>query len=238
MARSALFFLIVVVAVSPFPAPALAAVCKPERCGNLTVSYPFGVVWGAEENACAQLGFQVHCVGGDIPYLGYYEPGYGLQILDIFYANASLLVSDVHKLGDFNLSGSCHVPKANTASKIAAPFVLSDLNKNLIFYNCTKTPARAARERAGLVGTACRNNTFVRAGGRYGESSGLDPGYGLPGCNATAVPALASYGKVNAGDYKELISEGFLLTWQPPPAAAAGTSSGKLSRRTSPFLSS
>jgi hypothetical protein len=143
MARSALFFLIV---VSPFLAPALTAACEPELCGNLTVSYPFGVVWGAEENACAQLGFQVHCAG-DIPYLGYYEPAVGLQILDIFYANASLLVSDVHKLGMLNPSSGqgCHVPTTNTASKIGYPFSISRLNRNLVFYNCTKAPVRCGQ---------------------------------------------------------------------------------------------
>jgi hypothetical protein len=231
MARVALLFFFIV--VSSFLPPALAVACEPERCGNVTVSFPFGVVWGAEENGCAQLGFQVHCAAGDIPYLGYYELDFGLRILDIFYANASLLVSDVHKLGDFNGSSSqgCHVPTANTASKIAAPFSISPLNRNLIFYNCTKAPARAVRERAGLVGTACRNRTFVRAGGRYGESGGIDGGYLLPGCNATAVPVLgAASRQVNASDYKELISDGFLLTWQPPPAAAAGTSTGKPSK--------
>ena len=80
------------------------AACQPERCGNLTVSSPFGIISGSEENSCAQLGFQVHCVDS-VPYLGYYEAGFGLQILNIFYSNSFLLVSDVHKLRDFNLSG-------------------------------------------------------------------------------------------------------------------------------------
>ena len=108
--------------------------CEPKRCGNLTVSAPFGIVAGSEESRCAQLGFQVHCFA-DIPYLGYYQPGYGLQILDIFYANASLLVSDVHKLVHFsNRSGGvCSIPVANTASKVGAPFSISSSNWNLVF---------------------------------------------------------------------------------------------------------
>ncbi|EMS49577.1 hypothetical protein TRIUR3_00628 [Triticum urartu] len=96
--------LLLAVVVSPMLAAAAdAGGCAPGKCGNLAVSIPFGVVHGSEENRCAHFGFQVHCKD-DVPYLGYYEPEYGLQILDIFYSNGSLLVSDVHKLGDFDLS--------------------------------------------------------------------------------------------------------------------------------------
>uniref|UniRef100_A0ACD5TR67 Uncharacterized protein n=1 Tax=Avena sativa TaxID=4498 RepID=A0ACD5TR67_AVESA len=212
MARAALFCIVIAVSLLPAQPALAAAACGAERCGNVTVSYPFGVVSGADENGCAQLGFQVHCDAGGTPYLGYYEFDVGLQILAIFYANASLLVSDVHKLGDFSAAG-CHVPTANTASKIAAPFFISGLNRNLFFYHCGNSPARAVREREGLVGTVCRNNTFVRAGGRYGDEPG---DYAIQGCSDTAVTVRGpSYGEVNASDYRELISDGFLLTWQP-----------------------
>uniref|UniRef100_A0A453DSH5 non-specific serine/threonine protein kinase n=1 Tax=Aegilops tauschii subsp. strangulata TaxID=200361 RepID=A0A453DSH5_AEGTS len=171
---------------------------------------PFGVVHGSEENRCAQLGFQVHRTAG-VPCLGYYEdePGFGLQILDIFYSNGSLLVSDVHKLGDFSNNSSCHVPTANTATKVAHPFSISPLNKNLIFYNCMRP---GTTRRADLVETACRNNTLVRAGGWYNETGGINGSYALEGCTATAVPVLGASGEVNASDYEELIRDGFLLT--------------------------
>ncbi|KAM0831168.1 hypothetical protein ACQ4PT_065720 [Festuca glaucescens] len=236
MARAALLLLLFLTAVYQTPALAAAA-CEPKRCGNLTISPPFGVVSrGADENPCALMGFQVHCTGG-VPYLGYYAPDYGLRILDIFYGNTSLRVSDVHKLGDFLFNGSgdgkpCHVPTANTASKIGFPFEVSKLNRNLVFYNCTKAPAPRTVRRAGLVETVCRNNnTFVRAGGSYDEPWE----YGIEGCNATALTVRGpSAGEVNPGDYRELISDGFLLTWQqPPPAADAGSSSGKLAHSSS-----
>ncbi|EMS65955.1 hypothetical protein TRIUR3_00275 [Triticum urartu] len=151
------------------PALLLAAACEPERCGNLSISAPFGVVSGSEENRCAQaqLGFQVHCTDG-VPYLGYYEPEYGLKILDIFYNNGSLLVSDVHKIGGFNLSDKkgCRVPTANTATKVGPPFSLSPLNQNLVFYNCTKVPAG----QAGLVETGCIS-AFLTVLGVYGEAN-------------------------------------------------------------------
>ncbi|KAM3198000.1 hypothetical protein ACQJBY_073221 [Aegilops geniculata] len=216
---------VVAVAASTMPAPMLVAAagaCEPERCGNVSVSAPFGIVSGSEENRCAQMGFQVHC-NDDVPYLGYYKRGFRLQILSIFYSNGSLLVSDVHKLGDFSNGSTCHVPTANTASKIGPPFSISLLNQNLIFYNCAKKPPGTAAG-AGLADTVCRNNTFVRAGGRYNASGRIDRGYALPGCNATAVPVLGASGEVNASDYLELISDGFLLTWQPPSAAGSGGS--------------
>jgi hypothetical protein len=165
--------------------------------------------WPASRSG-AQLGFQVHCAAGDILYLGYYQLDFGLQILDIFYGNASLLISDVDKLGMLNPSSGqgCHVPTANTASKIGSPFSISLLNRNLVLYNCTKAPVRAMRERAALVETVCRNNTFARPGGRYGE-----PGdYALEGCNNTAVLVLGpSTGWVNASDYRSSSSTGSSL---------------------------
>ncbi|KQK02584.2 hypothetical protein BRADI_2g02500v3 [Brachypodium distachyon] len=174
--------------------------CTTQRCGNLTVSAPLGlIVEGSEENKCGlQMGFQVRCTD-DVPYLGYYEREYRLRILGIFYGNFSLLVSD----------------PINTASKLGQPFsIISPLNQNLIFYNCTKAPP-PEEDRAGLVDTVCRNNTFVRAGERY-YNDGVG-GYELEGCNSTAVPVLGKSGRVNASDYLELIRNGFLLTWQPPP---------------------
>ncbi|XP_044974600.1 LEAF RUST 10 DISEASE-RESISTANCE LOCUS RECEPTOR-LIKE PROTEIN KINASE-like 1.2 [Hordeum vulgare subsp. vulgare] len=195
------------------PTPSFAAACEPERCGNVGVSVPFGVVSGSDEKRCAQIGFQVTCTDG-MPYLGYYQSKYWLQNLDIFYNNSSLLVSDLHKFGDFNVpkEKGCHVPKANTTTKIGHQFSISSLNQNLVFYNCTRAPAA----RAGLVDTMCRNNTFVRAGGRYNARGVIAGSYALPGCNVTTVSVLGVTEKVNASNYLELISDGFLLMWQPP----------------------
>ncbi|CAM0878954.1 unnamed protein product [Alopecurus aequalis] len=200
--------------------------CEPERCGNLTVSRPFGLISGSGENGCAQLGFQLHCTG-DIPYLGYYKPDLSLQILDIFYSNASLLVSDIHKLADFsNHSGRrCHVPMASSASKVGAPFSISGSNWNLVFYDCTKALAKPVRERAGLVKTVCQNNTFVRAGGRYDESRD----YAIEGCTDTAVtvqgPATANYSQFMKGGFILEGSDTGIMDCPPAaPVSSAGTS--------------
>ncbi|EMS62147.1 hypothetical protein TRIUR3_03968 [Triticum urartu] len=155
----------------------------------------------------------VHCTDG-VPYLGYHS-GYGLQILNIFPDNGSMVVSDILKLGDFNSSSrqGCHVPMAGAATKIEPPFSISPLNQNLIFYNCAKPPPA----RAGLVETMCGNNTFVRAGGWYNATGGMNSGYTLKGCNATTVPVLVPSGEANARDCAELISNGF--PGQPLPSA-------------------
>ncbi|KAL6848220.1 hypothetical protein ACP4OV_022348 [Aristida adscensionis] len=145
------------------------------------------------------------------PYLGFYQGKYGLQILDIFYDNGSLIIADVHKLQDFSSSApkGCHAPTNNSTTKLGYPFLISPLNQNLIFYNCSKAPAAPAAER--LVPTACRNNTFVRVAERRDESGGYGS-YFLEGCDATVVPVLGKHGEANASRYLELISDGFLLT--------------------------
>lgn len=216
------FFFFFFVVVSRVPAPLMLAAAADggctsttKTCGSLNISAPFGLVDESEENICGlQMGFQVHCTD-KIPYLGYYGREYRLQILHIFYSNFSLLVSDVHKLGDFNRSSEegCHVPTANSTSKLGLPFSISPLNQNLIFYHCTEAPP--PEDRVGLVDTVCLNNTFVRAGGRYNGDGG--GGYEIEGCSSTAVPVARKSGKVSASDYLELIRNGFLLTWQPPP---------------------
>ncbi|TKW13321.1 hypothetical protein SEVIR_5G092700v4 [Setaria viridis] len=104
------------------------------------------------------------------------------------------------------------MPQVSTSPP--SPFSISPVNQNLIFYNCTKPAAEEVRQKRGLVGTACRNNTFVRAGGSYDdEGSGSYSNYFLEGCNATVVPVLGNSGEANASRYEKLISGGFLLTW-------------------------
>lgn len=190
---------------------------SPVLCGNVSISYPFGVIpEEAMETSCGETGFQVRCTN-NTPYLGYTTRRW-FQIRRIFYDNASLLVADVHKLGGFfnssSGSESCHIPTNNTPAHLGLPFSISRVNHDLIFYNCTKAPAAAADE--GLVETRCGNSTFVRAGGRYGEVSSSYGGYFLEDCDAAVVPVLGSSGRMNASSYEELISDGFLVTWQLP----------------------
>ncbi|CAO2193536.1 unnamed protein product [Urochloa humidicola] len=197
--------------------------CAPVVCGNLTISYPFWSVpdEATETNDCGVPGFQVRCYN-NTPYLGLYS----FQILNIFYGKGSLLVADVHKLHDFNSSApdGCHAPFLNSSTKIGSPFSISPINQNLIFYNCSKSLPEAVRQNRSLVETICRNNTYVGVGGRYGEDDVLSNygNYSVEGCNAIVAPALVESGKANASNYMELISDGFLLTWQQVPSALLG----------------
>ncbi|XP_015697581.1 LEAF RUST 10 DISEASE-RESISTANCE LOCUS RECEPTOR-LIKE PROTEIN KINASE-like 1.1 isoform X5 [Oryza brachyantha] len=187
--------------------------CKGGRCGNVSILQPFGLVTGQEEeNTCSWLGYQVTCSNNTL-YLGY--PGNNrqpkFQIIDIFYNNSSLLVTDLKKIGDFD-TRNCHVPNSNTSSKLGLPFSISPVNQKLIFYNCTKAPAPARQRDLGLVETKCRNNTFARLEERYNESV-----YFLENCGAVIVPVRGRYGEANVSNYEQLISDGFLLSWPPPP---------------------
>ncbi|TVU22058.1 hypothetical protein EJB05_31734, partial [Eragrostis curvula] len=190
--------------------------CSPHLCGNVNISFPFGIVPDqATDTNCGGIGFQVRCTN-NTPYLGYNREGHWLLILDIFYGNESLLVADMHKLQDLNGSakGSCRIPENNSSTKLAFPFTISPLNKELILYNCSEAP-RKVQPGKELVETRCRNETFVRAGGRYDEESSSN--YSLEGCSATVVPVLGGAGEVNASRYERLIRDGFLMTYQTPP---------------------
>ncbi|XP_022682588.1 LEAF RUST 10 DISEASE-RESISTANCE LOCUS RECEPTOR-LIKE PROTEIN KINASE-like 2.3 isoform X2 [Setaria italica] len=191
----------------------------PVACGKVNITFPFAIVPDeATETSCGLIGFQVRC-SNNTPYLGYHNGLYGhqFQILDIFYNNASLLLADVHKLQDFNNSASekCHAPTNNSSNNLGIPFSISPINQNLIFYNCTKPLSEEERWSRGLVETTCGNMTFVRVAGRS-DGLGSYDSYFLEGCNSTVVPVLARYGHANASNYKELISDGFVLTWEAP----------------------
>ncbi|KAL6847870.1 hypothetical protein ACP4OV_021998 [Aristida adscensionis] len=185
--------------------------CPPMLCGNVSITTPFGIVPDqATTSSCGLVGFQVVCTN-NAPYLGSFQGKYGFQILDIFYHNGSLIIADVHKLWDLNSSHDCHAPTNNSTTKLGYPFSISLLNQNLIFYRCTTTPAAGE----ALVETRCGNGTFVRAA-ESSDEPGSYGSYSLQGCDATVVPVLPRHGAANASRYLELISDGFLLTWQLP----------------------
>lgn len=227
MAPALLLFLVVPWVWASLSSPLLAAAdgrggkhCPPVLCGNVTISFPFAIVpEEATATSCGATGFQVTCPN-NTPFLGYNRLySHQFQILDIFYNDASMLVADVHKLQDFNDSASehCHAPTNNSSYKLGLPFSISANNENLIMYNCMNPLPEEVWRREGLVEMSCGNRTFVRvADRRSGDDSGGYGNYFMEGCNATVVPVLARSGEANASNYKELVRDGFLLTWQPP----------------------
>lgn len=154
--------------------------------------------------------------------------GYGFDIISISYEERGLRVADGGKLFLLHARNSCGIQIWNTSAKLGVPFSISAGNLNLILYNCTEEGAAsaAARRDSELVQTRirCRNDNkvFVRAGGRYYDDETSDyGGYPMEGCDSAAVPVLgSSSGKMNASDYRQLVTDGFLLTWGPPPAPA------------------
>ncbi|CAO2193544.1 unnamed protein product [Urochloa humidicola] len=189
--------------------------CLPVLCGDAIIHFPFGIApddAAVQNNSCSRIGFQVRC-RDNTPYLGYLQTEFDMQIVSIFYHNASLLIADEsYTFINSRHGGGCHIPSANTTSALGPPFSISPVNQNLIFYNCTKPLSL----REGLVETICRNDTYVRV--VAAEHS--DDGYGsyfLEGCNATVVPVLGMSVKANAINYERLIMDGFLVTWQSPP---------------------
>ncbi|XP_047057830.1 LEAF RUST 10 DISEASE-RESISTANCE LOCUS RECEPTOR-LIKE PROTEIN KINASE-like 2.1 [Lolium rigidum] len=195
-----------------------------KRCGNLNISYPFGLSDMETGRSCASLDFEVDCLNST-PVLR----GPRFAILTMSYEERSLRVVDLYELTQLRDYNSCHVPRWNTSVKLRPPFKISPANLNLVFYNCTKKAAGVARQDGTLVETRCVNKSdvFVSAGGFYDETSGYTS---FEGCDSTVIPVLGSSGKANARDYEQLVSDGFLLTWDPPPPSATGTSSGKLTQ--------
>ncbi|KAF7027377.1 hypothetical protein CFC21_039422 [Triticum aestivum] len=200
-----------------------------KRCGNLTISDPFWLTNRETEIPCGSSDFEVTCFNNTHPVLRSTVPmGRGFAIVNIFYEERSLHVIDLGKLELFEPSSSCRVLMWNTSVKLGLPFRIDPINLNLVFYNCTVARAAAAARRdRELLHTTLRcgnkSNTFVRVGGRY-NATGI---YTMEGCHATIVPVLgSSSGEANASDYGQLISDGFLLTWQQPSVSGnkrAGT---------------
>jgi hypothetical protein len=186
------------------------------KCGNLNISQPFWLRDTETAGACGLLDFEVKCNNSSTPILRT-TIGYGFRILGISYEERSLSVVDIY---DKNASRFCHVPGWNTSANLGLPYKISTGNLNLVLYNCTAEAAAVARRDSKLVPMRCgkESNAFVRGGGFYNGTSEY-AGDAVEGCHATVVPVLSSKsGAANASNYEQLISDGFLVTWDPLPA--------------------
>ncbi|KAM3197983.1 hypothetical protein ACQJBY_073216 [Aegilops geniculata] len=224
MATTSCWFLVFVVCVVwrlPLmlagPEEQLGENCPAKRCGSINISHPLWIPDWEAGRSCGPLDFAVNC-NNSVPVLKSYGLS-GFAIMDISYDERSMHVVDTKKENDFNVPNGCHFPLWNTSAKLAPPFKVSHSSLNLIFYNCTRTLAH--RDRV-LVELSCADatNAYARAAVRF-DKAGNYGGYALEqGCNATVVPVASSSGKANASDYKQLIRDGFLMTWDLPPLPA------------------
>ncbi|KAM0914837.1 hypothetical protein ACQ4PT_011261 [Festuca glaucescens] len=193
--------------------------CSSKTCGNLTISDPFWLVDIETGSSCGSPDFEVACYN-NTPVLWSYG-AFGFVIINITYEERSLRVIDQGKLELLHASNSCYaLPLWNTSAKLGRLFRIDPGNLDLIFYNCTEEAAAAARQDGALVETRVRcrgeNEMFFRAAGSYDETSNY-AAYAVKGCHAIVMPVLGSSGEANASDYEQLISDGFLLTWDPSP---------------------
>ncbi|KAM0858292.1 hypothetical protein ACQ4PT_047915 [Festuca glaucescens] len=198
--------------------------CLAKGCGNLTISDPFWLVDSETGRSCGSgsSNFEVVCYN-NTPIIRSFGLD-GFAIINITYEERSLRATDLGKLNLLNAPNNCDVlPTWNTSAKLRHPFRISNINLDLILYNCTEAVHRNGR---GLVETkmGCGNQhkVFARVGGRYNETSDYG-GYVVEGCDTCVVPVLGLSSKANGGanasDYERLIHDGFLLTWDPPSLA-------------------
>ncbi|KAM0829630.1 hypothetical protein ACQ4PT_066763 [Festuca glaucescens] len=140
--------------------------CSAKSCGNLTISYPFWLLYTETGRPCGPLDFEAACLN-NTPLIRSSAPvADGLAIIDIAYEEQSLRVVDQGKLIYLQ---DCQVFNMNTSVKMGHSFRIDDENLNLIFYNCTRVAAEAARRDRALVEMRCGNesNVFVRGGVLY-----------------------------------------------------------------------
>jgi hypothetical protein len=192
--------------------------CSATRCGNLTISDPFWLVDSEKGRSCGSgsTDFEVVCYN-NTPVLR--SPGLsGFEIIDITYEERIVHAIDLDKLSLLHASDICDIlPRWNTSAKLGHPFRISNTNLNLILYNCTEMVRPDERVLVETkMGCGNQHKVFVRVGGRYNETSDYG-GYAIEGCDAWVLPVMGTNGSAKAGDYKRLISDGFLLTWYPPP---------------------
>jgi hypothetical protein len=184
------------------------------RCGNLTISHPFWLVYADTGRSCGSgsLDFEVVCYN-NTPVLR--SSGLdGFAIINITYGEHSLRAIDLGKQNLLRVSNSCDIlPSRNTSTKLGRPFQISNNNLNLILYNCTEAPGGLVETK---MGCGNQHKVFVGVGGRYNETSDYG-GYAIEGCDAWVLPVMGTNGSAKATDYERLIGDGFFLTWDPPP---------------------
>ncbi|XP_044346952.1 cysteine-rich receptor-like protein kinase 7 [Triticum aestivum] len=200
--------------------------CSDQKCGNVNISNPFWLYDKDTGRSCSSdpyQDFDVACTNNSYPSLRSTIPfNKGFKIINISYEERNFYAVDLGKLNILQSFNSCLAPFYNTSIKLNRPFTIAPVNLNLILYNCTEkdgAAAAASRDRAlAPTRVRCPNEWVVlaRAGVPH-DPTGNYNNYARKGCAAVVVPVLGSSSGASASDYEQLFSDGFLLTWDPPP---------------------
>lgn len=177
--------------------------CKPARCGNLIVTYPFSL-GGAQPLYCGFPSFELTCDGGRA-YLTRTFQEHLYRVDDISYDNNSAVVAvEATFAGD----ETCRIPDFNVSSGLALlPFNISATNSELTFvYNCA-----LPRNSSVLLSPPCVNQAM---GAYIPDDVGNAPVEVPKNCSSVVVPVRGfRHGMVPTRDYEQLINGGFLLQW-------------------------
>uniref|UniRef100_A0ACD5VJ60 Uncharacterized protein n=1 Tax=Avena sativa TaxID=4498 RepID=A0ACD5VJ60_AVESA len=198
---------------------------SPKRCGNLTISDPFWLADIETGRSCRSglPDFEVVCFNNNTPVI-LSNVLYGFAIINITYEERSLQAIDLGMLKLLHAANSCDIiPNWNTSARLDRSFQISDINLDLILYNCTEAARLDGRTLVETkMGCVNQHKVFASLGGHYGETSD-DDSYVVEGCHTRVLPVMGwSSGQANASDYELLISYGFLMTWELPPPVLTG----------------
>ncbi|RWW62674.1 hypothetical protein BHE74_00030188 [Ensete ventricosum] len=181
--------------------------CQPQRCGNLTIKYPFWLTDKQPAN-CGYPPFNVTCSssgGGQAETLSFNVFDGVYHVKNIFYENQSVQLTAAGFDDD-----RCPLPTFNITSSLF-PFILSSANKLIFFLsNCSSLVNLPAFQNISCAA----NGGPAYYGGEYNGSGKLN----LSGrvCTTLVVPVV---GYIDVGinvSSSALLRTGWLLNWTAP----------------------
>uniref|UniRef100_A0ACD5VJ55 Uncharacterized protein n=1 Tax=Avena sativa TaxID=4498 RepID=A0ACD5VJ55_AVESA len=186
--------------------------CAEEKCGNLTIRYPFSLA-GAQPLYCGYPVLDLTCDNAHSPAQAYLSNTFRerlFRVRSISYANNSM-VAAVHT--SFAGDTGCPVPDFNVSASLALfPFNISAANNCLVFFYDCHVPSDLRLPRA------CGNRTMgAYVSGLWGENGTLPTGVSR-NCNSASVPVRGRTEQLAAPrrNYEQLIDDGFLLELPAP----------------------
>ncbi|RZS08904.1 hypothetical protein BHM03_00039939 [Ensete ventricosum] len=190
--------------------------CQPQRCGNLTIKYPFWLTDKQPAN-CGYPPFNVTCSssgGGQAETLSFNVFDGVYHVKNIFYENQSVQLTAAGFDDD-----RCPLPTFNITSSLF-PFILSSANKLIFFLsNCSSLVNLPAFQNISCAA----NGGPAYYGGEYNGSGKLN----LSGrvCTTWVVPVV---GYIDVGinvSSSALLRTGWLLNWTAPDCTECNTHS-------------